>query len=145
MFRGVEREGEANPSAIYVLLIVRVHPLRSPNWGGVQVVVQSNGIVENYQIAEVEGPSHCRLVSPFWGSHDSGSGVFPVVALVENVVEVENEFFAWGAGCLEFEALGGHKGGENNQQEEEESRWNEKGLQICSHFYVLLSSFEVSD
>lgn len=60
-----------------------------------QIVVQSNRIVEYDDVTKVVLAGQNGGVAPGRSSHDGGRCVLGVMAIVENVVEVEYQCLAW--------------------------------------------------
>ncbi|GER57565.1 basic-leucine zipper transcription factor family protein [Striga asiatica] len=93
--RGVEHEREPEPRSEHVFLVVQVKPLGPAHGARVKIVVESDGVVENDHVSEMILASEDRRVAPRGGPHDGRSGVLGIMAVVDNVVEVESHVPAW--------------------------------------------------
>ena len=119
MLRRVEDERKPYPRSEDLLLVVQVESLGPPHGRWVEVVVYSDGVVENDDVPEVVLAGQGDPVAPGRRSHYRGCGVVGVVAVVEYVVEVEDHSLAWpGVGA---------RGGSGWEAEEEEEEEEENG------------------
>ncbi|CAH9092869.1 unnamed protein product [Cuscuta epithymum] len=91
----IQRERKSQPRRESILSIVYVHPLRPSHRRGVEVVVQSDRVVEDDDVAEVELVGEDGSVRALGRPDDGRRGVGGVLAVVDYVVEEEHELLAW--------------------------------------------------
>lgn len=93
---GVEHEGEPEPSSENVFLVIQVKALCPPYRGRVQIVVQSDWIIEHNHVPKMVCPCQNGFVAPSRCTHNDRRGILGISAVVDNVVKIENEALARG-------------------------------------------------
>ena len=112
----VENKCEPQPSSEGVFGVIYVHALCSTNWFGVEVVVKSNGVIKNHHIAKMELICQDGKVSPLGCTHNCRSGISCILAIVDNIMEIQDHLLTWFV--LLLLALIGRRKREDEHQEE---------------------------